>query len=69
MRTAALLLITLYQRFVPTSLRSGCRFHPTCSEYARQAIERHGLVRGIGLALHRLARCHPLGRHGCDPVP
>jgi uncharacterized protein len=47
----------------------GCRFTPTCSEYAAQALERHGLWRGVWLALGRLARCHPWGGCGHDPVP
>jgi len=48
---------------------SGCRFHPTCSEYFLQAIESHGTVRGIFLGLRRIARCHPWGGSGEDPVP
>ncbi|MCL6548859.1 MAG: membrane protein insertion efficiency factor YidD, partial [Alicyclobacillus sp.] len=46
-----------------------CRFVPTCSEYAREAIERHGAAAGSWLALRRLARCHPYGAGGVDPVP
>lgn len=48
---------------------SSCRFQPTCSEYARQAILRHGALRGSWLALRRISRCHPLGGFGHDPVP
>jgi uncharacterized protein len=48
---------------------SSCRFEPSCSEYARQAIERHGAVTGIKLAISRLLRCHPWGAAGFDPVP
>jgi uncharacterized protein len=48
---------------------SGCRFHPTCSEYFLQAVESHGTVRGIFLGLKRIARCHPWGGSGEDPVP
>ena len=48
---------------------SGCRFHPTCSEYFLQAIDSHGTVRGIFLGLKRIARCHPWGGSGEDPVP
>ncbi|MBK35444.1 MAG: membrane protein insertion efficiency factor YidD [Gemmatimonadetes bacterium] len=47
----------------------GCRFHPTCSEYALQSLGTHGLFRGSWLALGRLARCHPFHPGGCDPVP
>jgi putative membrane protein insertion efficiency factor len=62
-------LIRLYQRLAPPSLRGSCRFQPSCSEYAREALERHGLVRGLVLAAGRIARCHPLGASGYDPVP
>jgi len=48
---------------------SGCRFQPTCSEYFLQAIELHGTARGIFLGLKRIARCHPWGGSGADPVP
>jgi putative membrane protein insertion efficiency factor len=46
-----------------------CRFEPSCSEYAHQAIATFGVMRGIAMAARRLARCHPLGGHGHDPVP
>jgi putative membrane protein insertion efficiency factor len=46
-----------------------CRFEPSCSEYAHQAIEEYGVMRGGLMAIRRLARCHPLGGHGHDPVP
>ena len=48
---------------------SPCRFEPSCSSYAVEAVEVHGALRGTGLALRRLSRCHPLGGHGWDPVP
>jgi putative membrane protein insertion efficiency factor len=50
-------------------LTGGCRFHPTCSEYAYIAIDRHGLLRGGGLAVWRLLRCHPFAKGGVDDVP
>ncbi|MGA2836890.1 MAG: membrane protein insertion efficiency factor YidD [Acidimicrobiales bacterium] len=48
---------------------TGCRYLPTCSEYAAEAIDRHGAARGTALAARRLARCNPWGGHGIDPVP
>ena len=48
---------------------SGCRFYPTCSDYGMEAVRKHGAIRGSWLALKRLARCHPLGGQGYDPVP
>jgi len=69
MKHALLALLATYQRVVSPLLPPGCRFHPTCSHYARQAIERHGLTRGLRLAAWRLARCQPLARGGFDPVP
>jgi hypothetical protein len=58
-----------YQLLVSPLLPPACRFLPTCSEYAAEAIERHGAWRGIILASLRLARCHPWGGSGYDPVP
>ena len=62
-------LLDLYKRFLSPLLPPACRFSPTCSVYAREAIARHGALRGIGLALSRLVRCHPFHRGGFDPVP
>jgi len=67
-RPALLFLIRLYQRVLSPYLGGQCRFHPSCSAYAYEAIDRYGM-RGLGLALRRLSSCHPLGRHGVDPVP
>jgi uncharacterized protein len=58
-----------YQLLVSPLLPPSCRFLPSCSEYAAGAIERHGALRGSALALRRLARCHPWGGSGYDPVP
>jgi len=58
-----------YQLLVSPLLPPACRFLPTCSEYASEAVERHGACRGGILALRRLARCHPWGGSGYDPVP
>jgi uncharacterized protein len=66
---AAVLAVHGYQRLISPLLPPSCRFAPTCSEYAAQAITEHGVVRGVGLALSRLARCHPFHRGGYDPPP
>jgi uncharacterized protein len=68
MRRVLLRLIELYRATGPAR-RPRCRYFPTCSEYAAQAIEIHGAGRGSWLALRRLGRCHPLGSFGFDPVP
>jgi uncharacterized protein len=62
-------LIRVYQLAVSPMLGSRCRFHPTCSHYAEEAILHHGLVRGAWLGIKRLMRCHPWSRGGYDPVP
>jgi putative membrane protein insertion efficiency factor len=61
--------IRLYQRFISPLLPPSCRFHPTCSEYARQAIARHGVIKGIALGAIRILKCHPFHPGGFDPVP
>ena len=58
-----------YKRWISPMLPRACRFVPTCSEYALEAVERHGALRGSWLAVTRLLRCHPLARAGYDPVP
>ena len=68
MRHLLILLIRVYQRLAPRTC-GACRHIPSCSEYAREAIARHGAWRGGWLALARLGRCHPLGTAGADPVP
>lgn len=69
LRRLAVLPLVLYQRLLSPLLPRSCRFYPSCSEYARQAILKHGLLKGSWLALKRLARCHPLSPGGYDPVP
>lgn len=69
MRSLLLVLIRAYRVFISPALPSACRFYPTCSAYAYEAVEKWGAWRGSWLALRRIARCHPLGGHGLDPVP
>jgi putative membrane protein insertion efficiency factor len=62
-------LIRGYQRFVSPALPPSCRFYPSCSQYALEAVTRHGALKGGWLAARRLARCHPFHPGGFDPVP
>jgi len=64
-----LCLIRCYQRCISPFTPACCRFAPTCSAYAHEALQRHGFWRGSWLAVRRLLRCHPWGGHGWDPVP
>ena len=66
---AALAAIRFYQRRISPLFGARCIYVPTCSEYAFQAISRHGLARGVWLSLRRILRCHPLHAGGYDPVP
>ena len=63
------LLVRAYRYAVSPMLPPACRFHPSCSEYAEQALERHGALRGSWLAARRVCRCGPWHDGGCDPVP
>ena len=69
MKKVGLAIIRAYQWTLSPLLGPHCRFHPTCSQYAIEAIERFGLMRGAWLGLRRLLRCHPLHPGGFDPVP
>ena len=66
---ASIAAIRLYQRWISPRVPPSCRFYPSCSEYAAQALQRYGLAWGGWLALRRLLRCHPFHPGGYDPVP
>lgn len=61
--------VRLYQRYISPTGQPSCRFYPTCSHYAIEALAQHGMMRGGWLTVKRLGRCHPWGSHGYDPVP
>ena len=67
-RKLFILPIILYQRLLSPILPSSCRFTPTCSEYTKQAIIKHGIIRGTYLGIKRISKCHPWGKSGYDPV-
>ena len=69
MRSIAIFLVRGYQVLLSPLLGNNCRFHPTCSEYAIEALRAHGVVRGLWLTARRIGRCHPWGGAGHDPVP
>ena len=69
MKALLLLMLRGYQYAIRPMLGANCRFYPSCSDYAREAIERHGALKGAWLALRRIARCHPYHPGGFDPVP
>ncbi len=61
--------IKVYQKVISPLFPGSCRFHPTCSHYAVEAIEKHGIFKGTLLSVRRIAKCHPWGASGYDPVP
>ncbi|WP_068635680.1 membrane protein insertion efficiency factor YidD [Thauera butanivorans] len=69
MKTLLIALLRFYRYAISPMLGRNCRFHPTCSEYAIEAIQRHGALRGGWLAARRVGRCHPFNPGGYDPVP
>ncbi|AGC69720.1 putative membrane protein insertion efficiency factor [Thermoclostridium stercorarium subsp. stercorarium DSM 8532] len=70
MKTVLLWLIKMYQTYVsPLKGKSRCRFYPTCSEYAYEAIMIHGPLKGLFLSVKRILKCHPFSKGGYDPVP
>jgi uncharacterized protein len=62
-------LIYFYQRAISPYLGANCRYVPSCSAYAAEALQKYGCIKGLYLAVRRLLRCHPFGGHGFDPVP
>ncbi|MDA8428343.1 MAG: membrane protein insertion efficiency factor YidD [Geobacteraceae bacterium] len=69
LKSITLLIIRFYQRLLSPLLPAACRFYPSCSEYSRDSIVRHGFVRGMWLTMIRLSKCHPFHPGGFDPVP
>jgi putative membrane protein insertion efficiency factor len=69
MKTLLLLAVRFYRRVVSPAVGPCCRFEPSCSAYAEEAIHAHGALRGLGLTVWRLLRCQPFARAGLDPVP
>ncbi|MCZ6828325.1 MAG: membrane protein insertion efficiency factor YidD [Gammaproteobacteria bacterium] len=69
MRALLILPIRLYRFLLSPLLGPSCRFHPSCSQYAEEAIQQHGVLRGSWLAIKRLGKCHPWHEGGIDPVP
>ena len=69
MRTALILLVRAYQVVLSPLFSGCCRFEPSCSNYMIEALQTHGVVKGLYLGIVRLLRCHPFGKSGYDPVP
>ncbi|OPX39127.1 MAG: membrane protein insertion efficiency factor YidD [Desulfobacteraceae bacterium 4484_190.2] len=68
LRYIPIALIVIYQRFISSLWPPSCRFYPTCSNYARQAISKYGILKGGGLSLIRISKCHPFHPGGYDPL-
>ncbi|UPQ78559.1 membrane protein insertion efficiency factor YidD [Flavobacterium azooxidireducens] len=62
-------LIRFYQAVISPLTPATCRFEPTCSHYSAEAIQKHGVIKGIWLSMKRISKCHPWGKSGYDPVP
>lgn len=69
MRKVVAALLRGYKYLISPLMGQNCRFHPSCSEYAREAVLKHGVLRGLWLAMRRVGRCHPWNPGGFDPVP
>jgi len=68
MRQQVIFCLRIYKRWISPMLPAACRFSPTCSEYMMEAVEKHGVARGVWMGLKRLGRCHPFHEGGFDPV-
>ena len=68
MRQQVISCLRIYKRWISPMLPAACRFSPTCSEYMMEAVEKHGVARGLWMGLKRLGRCHPFHQGGFDPV-
>lgn len=69
MRRVAILCVRCYRYCISPFMAAHCRFYPSCSEYAEQAFQRHGIIKGLWITVKRLSRCHPWHQGGYDPVP
>jgi putative membrane protein insertion efficiency factor len=69
LRRSFIFLLRIYQAAISPLYPAACRFTPTCSEYMVQAVEKHGILRGVRLGMRRIGKCHPWGGSGYDPVP
>jgi len=69
MRFVVAALLRAYKYLISPLMGQNCRFHPSCSDYAREAVLKHGIWRGLWLAMRRVGRCHPWNPGGFDPVP
>jgi len=69
LKKALVFFVKLYQYLISPHLPARCRYQPTCSSYAIEALNKHGAIKGGFLALKRILRCHPFGKSGFDPVP
>jgi len=68
MRQQVIFCLRIYKRWISPMLPAACRFSPICSEYMMEAVEKHGVARGVWMGLKRLGRCHPFHQGGFDPV-
>lgn len=69
MKRVFIFMIRIYQKVLSPVLGASCRYTPTCSQYAVEALQKHGIIRGSWLAIKRIVSCNPWGGHGYDPVP